>query len=329
MKPKLLLCLALVLSSLLAGCVTQREFRGSTANLKGEGNQTSNTNFLKMSVTGSGVTTNGGNYIVFSLPDQKCRLVLFYPKMKRNQSDYLRAELGTNHTHAWQLTWGYQSTNYILVNEELPQNQTGVWLIRGKQFDWSRLGLGVEGRLPVNAERLIGQIEMVGVGDSEFNFDVDLSGGNGVKLSGIFDSFKKPWALWGYPAVLILGENWSWPEWPRKPDIVDSKPLRKITISVRGNVNHPGIYSVAEGTEDTTVYHAIEIAGGRAHQSDVRHKTMENGYKSEEISRIYPNQLRVKRTENGKQEIWTLDISEPLGSSFILIQGDEIEVPDG
>src|ERR1017187_6989792 len=158
MKPKLILCLALVLSGVLTGCVMQREFRGSTTNLKNDGGQTSISNDLKMTVAGSGITTNGGKYIVFSLPEENCRLVLFYPKMKPDY--YLRAELGTNQIHAWQIMYGDHSTNHTTVREELPQNQTDAWLVRGKQPRSSELASGATGGLPANAERLHGQIEM-------------------------------------------------------------------------------------------------------------------------------------------------------------------------
>jgi hypothetical protein len=52
MNPKRILCLALVLNGLLTDCVIHREFRGSTANLKGDG--TSVTNYLNIDIAGSG-----------------------------------------------------------------------------------------------------------------------------------------------------------------------------------------------------------------------------------------------------------------------------------
>jgi hypothetical protein len=206
MKPKLLLCLALVLSGVLTGCVMQREFRGSATNLKNDGGQTSISNDLKMTVAGSGITMNGGKYIVFSLPEENCRLVLFYPKLKPDY--YLRAELGTNQIHAWQIMYGCYSTNGFTVREELPQNQTDAWLVRGKQPRSSELASGVMGSLPANAERLQGQVEMVTDSKNrEFHMNVDLSGDNRVKLLGIFDSYKTLWSPLILPFVLIHGDS--------------------------------------------------------------------------------------------------------------------------
>jgi hypothetical protein len=193
MKPKLHLAPALVLSGLLTGCVMHRDFRGSTANLKADGGETSNVNALKMSVASSGVTTNGGNYLVISLPEQNCQLVLFYPKMKLYPYYCLRAEIGTNQIRAWQIEHSQHSTNYVTVSEELPPNQTDVWLKRVKSFNRSELATGVTGGLPVNAERLHGSFEMMKDG-GVFHINAHLSGDNGVELSGIFDSYKSLWS---------------------------------------------------------------------------------------------------------------------------------------
>jgi len=203
MKPKLILCLALVLSGVLTGCVTHREFSGSTANLKGDGEQTSAINTLKMRVAGSGTTTNGGSYIIFSLPQEHCQLVLFYPKMKPYPYYYLRADLGTNQIRSWQIEQSDPSpTNHVVTNIELPPNQTAVWFKRGKPFSCSELTSGIAGRLPADAERLYGQVEMMKDG-GEFHITVDLSNDGGVKLSGIFDSEKEPWRPFWYPLVVI------------------------------------------------------------------------------------------------------------------------------
>ena len=209
MLAKLLLCLALVLSGLLTGCVTQREFRGSTANLKSNGDLTSNTNFLKMSVAGSGVTTNGGNYLVLSLPEENCQLALFYPKLKPYPYYYFKAEVGTNQIHAWQIDLSNQTTNHITVHIDLPPNQTDAWVKRGKTFSRSELAAGVTGSLPASAERLHGQIEMEKKG-GEFHINVDLSNENGVKLSGIFDSYRTLWRPLLYPYILIFGPFVAW-----------------------------------------------------------------------------------------------------------------------
>jgi hypothetical protein len=204
MKPKLILCLALVLSGVLTGYVTHREFSGSTANLKGAGDQTSNANDLKMSVEGSGITTNGGNYIIFSLPQEHCHLVLFYPKMKPYPYYYFRADLGTNQIHGWQIEQSDPSpTNHIVTHINLAPNQTDVWFKRGKTFNRSELKSGIAGGLPADAERLYGQVEMIKDG-GEFHITVDLSNENGVKLLGILDSYKEPWPPLVYPFLIIF-----------------------------------------------------------------------------------------------------------------------------
>src|SRR5277367_5197601 len=138
MKSKLIFCFALVLGIVLSGCVMHREFRGSTANLKGDGGQTSPTNFLKMAVADFGVTTNGGNYIVLSLPEQNCEFVLFYPKLRPYPYDDLRVEIDANGSRAWQILQGYYLTNYISTNLDLPPNQAEAWLTRGKGLDYAR-----------------------------------------------------------------------------------------------------------------------------------------------------------------------------------------------
>jgi hypothetical protein len=118
-------------------------------------------------------------------------------------------ELGTNQIHAWQVELGYLSTNQIAIREELPPNQTDVWLIRGKPLKRSELVSGVTGSLPVNTERLQGSVEMLKNG-GVFHINVHLSGDSGVKLLGIFDSYKALWRPLLYPYILIFGPFVKW-----------------------------------------------------------------------------------------------------------------------
>jgi hypothetical protein len=229
MNSKLLLCLAFVLGGALTGCVIHREFRGSTANLKGGGEQTAPADFLKMKVASSGVTTNGGNYLVLSLPSQNCQLAFFYPKLKPFQWELVEAEVSSNHTHVQQIEQGMRGTNYVCITVDLPEKQTGVWLIREKQFDRSQLELGPEGDLPAGAERLYGKIELSKDG-RVFHVNADLLGENGVKMSGIFDSYKELWTPLVYPAVLIFGPEG--PSWQQHP-----KPLPQLPET--NNVTQP------------------------------------------------------------------------------------------
>ena len=311
MKSKLPLCLALVLSIQLAGCVTGGQFRGTAANLNSNGELTSASSGLKMNVACSGITTNGGNYIVLSLPEQNCRLILFYPTMKQHQS--LLMEIGTNHNHTWRFEDQFYCSSpgmEVPCNLNLP----AAWLARGSRLDCSRLVRGLEASLPAKAGRMHGLVEINCANRPEFSAAVDLSDDTGqTKLCGNFDSHKELWSPLVSPTVatmLIFGAHGAEGSAPRRTETKEEgndKSPAKIKISVHGNVNHPGDYTVSEFT---TIDRAIEIAGGRAHPSD---------------------KLHVRRTENGKEELWTMDLSDQfhgfdLGRFFILIQGDDIEL---
>jgi len=78
--------------------------------------------------------------------------------------------------------------------------------------------------------------------------------------------------------------------------------------------------------EGTTVIGAIRIADGRTNQDDIRPRMMVDVDEEAEMQRIDSSQMCVKRTESVAQEVWTLDMNNALGGSFILIEGDEVEM---
>ncbi len=258
MNSKLLLCLALGLSSLLTGCVTHREFRGSTANLGGE-EQTAPTNFLKVKVAGSGVTTNAGNYLVLSLPSQNCQLAFFYPKLKPFRYDLVEAEINSNHTHAQQVEQGMRGTNYVCITVDLPEKQTGVWLVRRNNSTLHNFELGPMGNLPAGAERLYGQFEWSKDG-SAFGINADLASEDGVKISGIFDSYKELWYPLALPGILIFGPGG--PSWEHKykplprlhqpNDTVDTNSLKAIVEPSKTEVRIGEHFNLALRIENLT-----------------------------------------------------------------------------
>jgi hypothetical protein len=331
MKPKPILWLALVLSGVLTGCVMDRQFYGTGTNLTGDREQIPLGSHLKMSVASSGDTTNGGRYMVLSLPKQDCWFVLFYPNIKPDPYQFLRVEIGAKQTHVWQ--YEGEGTNHRM--EELSDGpmQTGTWFVKGKKFDFSRLSLGTSqfGLSVTNSERLHGQLEIGFENHSEFNVNVDLSSDDGTTtFQGEFWSEKSLWPPLVGPAMLIFGDDG--PGWLNSQKPIQSqkalspenkKPLVNIKIAVRGDVKNSGDYSVPEGT---TVLGAIRIADGRTNQDDIHPRMMVDVNEETEMQRIDSSQMRVKRTESGEQEVWTLDMASPLGGSFSLIEGDEVEM---
>jgi hypothetical protein len=219
--------------------------------------------------------------------------------------------------------------------EELPDGakQTGAWILKGKKFDFSRLSLGTSqfGLLVTNAERLHGQLEIGFENHSEFDVNVDLSSYDGATtFQGEFWSWKSLWPPLAGPAMLIFGDDG--PGWSNSPKPIQSqkafwpkneKPSVNIKIAVHGDVKYPGDYSVPEGT---TVIGAIRIADGRTNQDDFHPGMVVDVNEEKEFQRIDSSQMHVKRTENGEQEAWTLDMNNALGDSFILIEGDEVEM---
>ena len=331
MKSTFILSLALVLCGLLTGCVMDRQFYGTGTNLTGDREQIPLGSHLKMSVASSGENTNGGRYMVLSLPKQDCWFVLFYPNIKPNPYQFLRVEIGAKQIHVWQHEG--DGTNYWM--EELPDGakQTGAWIVKGKRFDFSRLSLGTSqfGLSVTNSERLRGQIEIGLENHSEFDFKVVLSSDDGTTtFQGEFWSEKSLWPPLAGPTMLIFGDDG--PGWLNSQKPIQSqkalssenkKPSVNIKVAVHGDVKHPGDYSVPEGT---TVLSAIRIADGRTNQDYARSGMVVDVDEDKEMQRIDSSQMRVKRTESSEQEVWTLDMNNALGGSFILIEGDEVEM---
>jgi hypothetical protein len=139
---------------------------------------------------------------------------------------------------------------------------------------------------------------------------VDLSSDEGTTaLQGEFWSEKSLWKPLIVPAVLIFGEDWgSNSRGPTQSQktlwLENKKPLVNIKIPVHGDVNNPADYLLPEGSTITT---AIRLAGGFRNASD-------------------SNQIHVIRKENDEEETWTLNLSNAVDGSFILIQGDEVSV---
>lgn len=205
MKIKQLFCVALLLSLALTGCVIHREFRGSTSNLKGDGGQTPPGEFLKMKLANSGITANGGNYITLSLPSQNCELTIFYPKLRPYSYQVFQAQISTNHTHVWQIHYLTNDFHTIWhTNLDLPEKQMAVWIVRGEPLSSSQLKCN--DKLPQNARRLYGQIEMTDTG-REFQINVELSNDDGTHLSGIFDSYEEFWGPLAYTIALFVGPD--------------------------------------------------------------------------------------------------------------------------
>jgi hypothetical protein len=312
MKTKLLLCLALVLGGALSGCVMDRQFYGTGTNLKGKREQIPLGSHLKMSVAGSGDTTNGGRYMVLSLPHQDCWFVLFYPTVGPGQ--WLRMEIGAKKSYAWRSEGA--GTSDWMKEVQNGSEQSAAWFVRGKQFDFSRLALGTSqfGLSVTNSEQLRGQVEIgIGMnGHSEFDVNVDLSGDDGTTtLQGEFWSYKSLWPPLLGPAMLVFGDDGPGGSMPRQPTQSqmalwpgNKEPLANIKISVHGDVNRPGEYQVSEGT---TITAAIQIAGGFRNAADT-------------------NNVRVIRKENVAEETWSLNLSSPVDGTFMLIQGDEVLV---
>jgi hypothetical protein len=307
MKNKITFFTVLVFCSLLTSCVTHREFYGSGQNLNNNQQQILVGSHLEMNVSCLGETTNGGRYILFSLPNENSEVVIFYPPLTPDEG--LRAEIGAKQTYAWRVE--FAQTNSIVEEVTNAHNQMSAWFIEGKQFDCARLVLGVSqfDLSDARRKRLHGQIEIAWSSSAEFRFGVDLSDDEGATiLRGEFVSYKALWKPLVAPAVLIFGE-----EGPRVQKF--NTPLQKsniknmirpanINITVDGNINHSGDYLAPEGT---TLSALIRVAGGLKNQSN--------------SNVVYVN----RRGKNG-DETWRLNLSESMTGGFILIQGDNVSV---
>jgi hypothetical protein len=307
MKNRVILFLILSLNFTLAGCVTHREFYGTGKNLNGGQEQNSAGSHLKMNVTCSGDTTNGGCYILFSLPKQHSMVVFFYPPLKSNE--WLRAEIGTKLTHVWRTEAA--QTNSSAKEVRNASYQTGAWFIEDKRFDYSRLTLGASQFNFPDAKciRLYGQIEMGLRNDAEFEFNTDLCSDDRVTvLQGEFVSYKTLWRPLLLPAMLIFGDEGSnGPKFHHlspQANVGSAIQPANIKITVNGNISHSGDYLVPEGT---TIAKIVKIAGNLRDSS---------------VSNI----VHIIRKQNEEEETWELNYSNPMTGGFFLIQGDEIRI---
>jgi len=187
MKPRILLCLALILSGGLTGCETESigEGRVSLANLYGDGRIETN-----MVQECSGGLINGKTSTAFSLGSPSCWLLLYYPTNQMNQ------------TSRWQTD----------------SRQVYAWLVRS-QLDCQTLwSVKTPSALPFpNSEPLNGKIE-VGEYDWRHNnrryFAFNLTGTNGVVLKVEMNSHTKTEfdakQLWLDPYLIIFGPFLKW-----------------------------------------------------------------------------------------------------------------------
>jgi hypothetical protein len=208
MKTRIVPFFVLLSSFIFCGCANWSEFHGATRNLRGDGGLTFEDEPLKLRVSGSGSTINGGNYMALSLPQEKCQIVLFYPKIKpvgdkalNVYPDYVfRADIETNHVHAWQIEGVWRGRNAVSTNVDLPEGHTAVWLVRGKPLRRSVLELG--GQCPTNTVPLFGKIQVQKDGD--YHIVAKLSNDDGTRISGTLDSEKGLWAPIGLPLVWVI-----------------------------------------------------------------------------------------------------------------------------
>ena len=187
MKPKLLLCLTLVLSGVLTGCETEYVGEGhvSLTNLHGDGRTETN-----MVEECSGGLINGKTSAAFSLGSPPCWLLLYYPTNQLNQTSHWQAD----------------------------SRQAYAWLVRTQLDCQTLLSVKTPSALPFpKAEPLHGTIE---VGEYDWRhhnrqyFAFDLTGTNGVVLKWEANSYTKtqfdPKQLWLDPYLIIFGPFVRW-----------------------------------------------------------------------------------------------------------------------
>lgn len=159
------------------GCTTVHNFRGSTVNLKGDGDRVPWTD-SSMSVTGSGSGPRDDRYIAFRLGGQKCWLVVFHPCVA--PGGFLRTTTSPG--------------------------DAAAWLVRRKQPDCS--ALAHQGRdapfLTERAERLRGSVEVIWRAANDFDFSVDLSSQTGeTAIKGQLRAYTALWEPLVFPAVVL------------------------------------------------------------------------------------------------------------------------------
>jgi hypothetical protein len=195
MKPKLILCLALVLSGGLFGCETEniQKSDGHAVNLNGD----KRADMIQMQIAGGGRLKNGNPFAFYSL-NTNSLLVITYPTNNLNQM--LQSETGSHQVYAW--------------------------LVRNQSQDWQQMmrlekEIASADSLPnlsiSNAEQLHGHVETEQADWRHKNLahvGFDLTGDDGTTLKGEFNSYDKTKfdakQLWLDPYIIIFGPFVKW-----------------------------------------------------------------------------------------------------------------------
>ena len=189
MSPKLLLCLALILSGVLTGCETDNVEKNhfTVTNLNSDGRTETYTNSF---ANGSRGLVDGKMLAFFQLNNPSCSLVLYYPTNKLNQIS------------EWQVD----------------SRQTYAWLAR-TQLDgqiWESIKSSSSLPFP-NSEPLRGRIQ---AGEFDWRHKnrhylaFDLTGDTGFAIKGELNSYDRTKfdakQLWLDPYLIVFGPFVKW-----------------------------------------------------------------------------------------------------------------------
>ena len=189
MNPKLLLCLALILSGVLTGCETDNRWKNhfTVTNLNSDGRTETYTNSF---ANGSRGLVDGKMLAFFQLNNPSCSLVLYYPTNKLNQIS------------EWQVD----------------SRQTCAWLAR-TQLDgqiWESIKSSSSLPFP-NSEPLRGRIQ---AGEFDWRHKnrhylaFDLTGDKGFAIKGELNSCDRTKfdakQLWLDPYLIVFGPFVKW-----------------------------------------------------------------------------------------------------------------------
>jgi hypothetical protein len=190
MKPKLILCLALVLSGGLFGCETEQigDHHSSTVtNLNGDGRTETN---VPVTMNCGGGLFNGKTRLAFSLGNPPCWVVLYFPTNTLNQP----------------------------LQVPIDSQQAYGWLVR-TQLDCQKLwSVKTPATMPFpHSEPLQGKMEIVQYDwrhNNRFHFAWDLTGEDGVAIKGEINNHTKDKfdakQLWLDPYLIIFGPFVKW-----------------------------------------------------------------------------------------------------------------------
>jgi len=184
MNPKIILCLALVLSGVLTGCETKYigDKHSSTAtNLHGDGR--TETNVTAYLNCGGGLF-DGKTRLAFSLGSPPCWIVLYFPTNQLNR--ILQVPMDSQHGFAWlvrtqlecETLWSVKTPAVMPFPNSEPLHGT----IEIAQYDWRQ--------------------------NNRFHFAWDLAGDDGVALKGEINNHTKDKfdakQLWLDPCLIIF-----------------------------------------------------------------------------------------------------------------------------